>query len=279
MEPEKENTIKTIELEIATYECLNKFREPLVNSIIKSLHIPAESKGLDAGCGIGYVTKLLAEHVGEKGRVIGLDLSSDFIHYAQTNNPTATIQFIEGDVNSLPFDGNSFDWLISIDTVWPGPKELGCPAEDPLKIINEFYRVLKPEGSVFILFWSSQKLLPGYPILEARLNTTSSATAPFIKGMKPMQHILNGRYWLQNAGFTAISVKTYVGDIIAPLSENDRTALTILFEMFWENSRSEVSEDDWNDFKRLCDPCSDDYLLNNQYYYGFYTYTLFKGIK
>ena len=279
METEMDKTIKTVELEIATYECLNKFREPLLNHIIKSLHIPAGSRGLDAGCGIGAVTKLLAERVGEKGQVIGLDLSSDFIHYAKTNNQMDTIQFIEGDINSLQFADNSFDWLISIDTVWPGPKELGCPAEDPLEIIKEFYRVLKPGGSVFILFWSSQKLLPGYPILEARLNTTASATAPFSNGMKPLQHILNGRYWLQNAGFTAISVKTYVGDIIAPLSENDRTALQILFEMFWGDSQSEVSEADWKDFKGLCDPCSDDYILNNQYYYGFYTYTLFKGIK
>ena len=279
METEIENNTPNFERELSTYECLTKFREPLLNFIIKSLHIPAGSKGLDAGCGIGYVTKLLAEHVGENGHVIGLDKSKDFIHYAKNNNKTATIQFIEGDVNSLQFDDNSFDWLMSIDTVWPGQKELGCPAEDPLKIIREFYRVLKPGGSVFILFWSSQKLLPGYPILEAQLNTTSSATAPFIQGMKPLQHILNGRYWLQNAEFTDILVKTYVGDIIAPLSENDRNALHVLFEMFWGESQSEVSEDDWKDFKRLCAPGSDDYIFNNKHYYGFYTYTLFKGVK
>lgn len=279
METEIENIIQNPASELSTYEFLTKFREPLLNFIIKSLHIPSASKGLDAGCGIGYVTKLLAEHVGAKGHVVGLDLSRDFINYAKNNNQTDTIQFIEGDVNSLQFDDNSFDWLMSIDTVWSGPKELGCPAEDPLKIIEEFYRVLKPGGSVFILFWSSQKLLPGYPILEARLNTTASATAPFINGMKPLQHVLNGRYWLQNAEFTYISVKTYVGDIMAPLSENDRTALYILFDMFWGESQSEVSEDDWKDFKRLCDQSSDDYILNNKYYYGFYTYTLFKGIK
>ena len=279
MQNKAEKVIKNLELEIFTYECLSKFREPLLNFIIKSLHLPAGSKGLDTGCGVGYVTKVLVEHVGENGQVIGLDLSREFIQYAKTKHQMDTIQFIEGDINSLPFDDNSFDWLMSVDTVWPGPKELGCPAEDPLMIIKEFYRVLKPGGSVFILFWSSQKLLPGYPILEARLNTTASATAPFSEGMKPLQHILNGRYWLQNAGFTAISVKTFLGDIIAPLTENDRTALHILFEMFWGGSRSEVSTDDWNEFKRLCDSSSDAYILDNRYYYGFYTYTLFKGIK
>ena len=49
--------------------------------------------------------------------------------------------------------------------------------------------------------------------------------------------------------------------------------------MFWGESKSEITESDWKDFKRLYDPDSDDYILNNQHYYGFYTYTLFKGIK
>ena len=279
MEDEIENTIQNSETEISIYECLTKFKEPLLNSIIKSLSIPAESKGLDAGCGIGSVTKLLAETVGEKGHVIGVDLSKDFVHYAKNNNQTNNTQFIEGNVNSLRFDDNSFDWVWSIDTIWPGPKELGCPSEDPLKIIKEFHRVIKPGGSVFILFWSSQKLLAGYPILEARLNTTSSATAPYNKGMKPVNHIMNGRYWLQKAVFNDISAKTYLGDIIAPLSGNDRNALTILFQMFWGESESEVTENDLNDFKRLYDPGSDDYILNKQHYYGFYTYTLFRGKK
>jgi len=279
MENKIKNTIQNYETEISTYECLSKFGEPLLNSIIKSLSIPAESHGLDAGCGIGFVTKLLAKTVRENGHVIGLDLSKDFIHYAKNNNQTNNIQFIEGNVNSLQFDDNSFDWVWSKDTVWPGQIKLGCPSEDPIKIIKEFNRVIKPGGCIFLLFWSSQKLLAGYPILEARLNTTSSATAPFIKGMKPTNHILNARYWLQKADFNDILVNTYLGDIIAPFSENDRNALNILFQMFWGESESEVSERDWKDFKRLCDETSNDYILNNQYYYGFYTYTLFKGTK
>lgn len=97
--------------------------------------------------------------------------------------------------------------------------------------------------------------------------------------MKPINHIINGRCWLQKAYFNDISVKTYLGDIIAPLSENDRNTLNLLFQMFWGESESEVTESDWKDFKRICDPDSDDYILNNQHYYGFYTYTLFRGKK
>jgi len=37
MENEIENTFQNYETEISTYECLSKFGEPLLNSIIKSL--------------------------------------------------------------------------------------------------------------------------------------------------------------------------------------------------------------------------------------------------
>ena len=38
-----------------------------------------------------------------------------------------------------------------MDTVWPGPREFGCPAEDPFSIMEEFYRVIKPGGFVYLL--------------------------------------------------------------------------------------------------------------------------------
>ena len=263
---------------IQEYICLSRFRETLFNIIIKLLDLPNRSKGLDAGCGIGLYTKILAESVGDEGNVTGLDLSKEFITYANRNQ-LPNIQFEEGDINSLYFEDNIFDWIWSADTVWPGPEELGCPAEDPNKIIKEFYRTLKPGGMLIILFWSSQKFLPGYPLLEARLNTTSGATAPFVNGMNPINHIMNAKHWLEKAGFKNISAKTFLADINAPLDENTRNVLNIFFQMFWGQSEGQVSKEDWNEFKRICNPNSNDYVLNNPHYYGFYTYTVFKGIK
>lgn len=276
-----ENEIDTINQNLNTIEnyiCLSEFRRPLFNLIIKSLDFPNGSKGLDAGCGIGFYTRILAESVGMDGNVIGLDLSKDFITYANKNQ-AQNIQFEVGDINSLRFKDKIFDWIWSADTVWPGPKELGCPTEDPITIIKEFYRVLKPGGMLIILFWSTQKFLPGYPLLEARLNTTSGATAPFINGMSPINHIMNAKHWLKKLGFRDISAKTFLADINAPLDKNTRNALSIFFQMLWGESEGQLSTEKWNEFKRLCDTNSDDNILNNHYYYGFYTYTLFKGVK
>jgi demethylmenaquinone methyltransferase/2-methoxy-6-polyprenyl-1,4-benzoquinol methylase len=53
----------------------NFLREPIIPSAIEALQFPPGSLGLDAGCGIGSHTLLLAEAVAPAGHVTGLDLS------------------------------------------------------------------------------------------------------------------------------------------------------------------------------------------------------------
>ena len=272
-----ENKIQMSEYDI--YENLTKFREPLIEKIIESLGIKPDSKGIDIGCGIGRITKLLSNKTGLNKELIGLDYSQDMINYAKKNTKQENIIFIQGDINNLKFNPNSFDWIWSMDTIWAGPKEFGCPAVEPDQILNQLYKILKPGGKIYLSFWSSQKILPGYPLLEARLNASKSANAPYLNDMNPDNHILYGQKWLQKAKFKNIEVKSFVGDIVGPLSENDKTALTTFFQMFWSNSKNEVSEEDWEKYKEYCLPSSDKFILNNTDYYGFYIYTLFQGIK
>jgi ubiquinone/menaquinone biosynthesis C-methylase UbiE len=278
MENEFHHLNQNLTSDLSNYVCLSEFRKPLFKLIIKSLDLPKGSKGLDAGCGIGFYTKILAKFIGSYGTVIGVDLSKSFINYANKNQKP-NIQYEEGDINSLQYKDNFFDWIWSADTVWAGPKELGCPNEDTSTIIKEFYRVLKPHGKLIILYWTSQKFLPGYPLLEARLNTTLGATAPFIEGMSPIHHIMNAEHWLTNAGFKNVSAKTFLADINAPLDDKTKNGLHLFIEMLWGDSENQISEKDWKEYKRICDPDSSEYILNNQQYYGFYTYTLFIGEK
>ena len=265
--------------EYDVYENLTRFREPLIERMIESLAISPDSKGIDIGCGIGRITNLLSKNKRLKNDLIGLDFSEDMINYAKKHSGQANVKFIQGDINNLNFNSSSFDWIWSMDTVWAGPKEHGCPAEEPDKILNQLYGSLNPGGRIYLAFWSSQKILPGYPLLEARLNSSTSANAPYLNGMNPNNHILYGKKWLQNAKFKDIEVKSFVGDIVGPLSENDKTALTTFFQMFWANSKNEVSQEDWKKFNEYCSPESDKFILNDPDYYGFYTYTLFQGTK
>ena len=256
-------------------------REPVIRSAIQALQLPSGSRGLDAGCGIGSHTLLLAEAVAPAGHVTGLDLSPEFLvnarETAKKSSLSKHVSFQEGDVNTIPFDDDTFDWLWSADTICGGPKETGCPAEDPLPLVKELARVVKPGGNVAILFWSSQKLLPGYPLLEARLNTTSSGTAPFTEGMSPKLHFLRALGWFRDAGLEETTAHTFIGTVHAPLSGDVRSALAMTFQMLWGETQPELTSEDWAEYQRLCQPESPDFILNLPDYYAFFTYSLFRG--
>jgi demethylmenaquinone methyltransferase/2-methoxy-6-polyprenyl-1,4-benzoquinol methylase len=252
----------------------NCLRESTLRSAVQALQFPLGSSGLDAGCGIGLQALLLAEAVGPTGHITGLDLSPEILVVAkdivQQAGLSERISFRDGDVNQLPFADDIFDWAWSADCVGYAPIE-------PLPLVNELARVVRPGGSVAILAWSSEKLLPGYPLLEARLNATSAGIAPFDMGKRPESHFLRALGWFRDAGLQECAARTFAGDAHAPLTDDLRSALKALFEMRWPGVESELSPDDRAEYRRLCLPGSPDFILDHPDYYAFFTYSMFHG--
>ena len=252
----------------------NPLRETVLRSAIQALQLPSGSQGLDAGCGIGLPALLLAEAVGRAGHVTGLDLCPEFLVHAEEIVEQAglseQISFREGDVNRLPFDDDAFDWAWSVDCVGYAPLE-------PLPLVKELARVVKPGGSVAILAWSSEKLLPGYPLLEACLNATSAGIAPFARGKRPELHFLRALGWFHDAGLEEPTARTFAGDAYAPLTDHIRSGLTALFEMRWPGAEAELAQENRVEYRRLCLPESADFILNHPDYYAFFTYSMFYG--
>ena len=263
-----------IDAVIRNLEEANPLREPILHSIIATLNFAPGSHGLDIGCGIGLQTLLLAESTRPGGYVTGLDISVELLAYARNKVKSLQladqISFKEGDLNNLPFSDNTFDWVWSADCV-------GYPAGDLPTALEEIVRVVRPGGRVVILAWTSQQLLPGYPLLEARLNDISSAYAPLLRGKSPESHFTRTLRWFAGAGITEATARTFVGEVQAPLGAGQRTALTSLFEMLWRVASSEVAEADRLEYQRLCQADSPDFILNLPEYYAFFTYTLFSG--
>jgi demethylmenaquinone methyltransferase/2-methoxy-6-polyprenyl-1,4-benzoquinol methylase len=246
-------------------------REPLIRTIINTLKLPGGSTGIDIGCGIGSNTLLLAEAVNKSGNIVGIDLCEDLLKYAQKRAAMCPrVVFRKGDMNAVFSADNAFDWAWSMDCV-------GYSSNDNVSLLKEIVRIVKPGGPIFILAWSSQQLLPGYPQLEARLNATSTGIAPFTNGQPPETHFLRALGCFKRAGIKECIAQTFVGNIQAPLSDEKRNALISLFEMRWGTPKSELSENDYKEFKRICHPNSPDFILNCSDYYAFFTYTMFHG--
>jgi demethylmenaquinone methyltransferase/2-methoxy-6-polyprenyl-1,4-benzoquinol methylase len=256
-------------------------REPAIRAAVECLDIPPASRGLDAGCGIGQTTAMLARAAGPAGRVTGLDLSPEHLALAgqlgEELSLSGQLSFREGDMTNLPFQNGEFDWVWSCDTIWPGPRDAGCPIEEPLPVIRELARVVRPGGTLAILFWTSQKLLPGHPLLEAWLNTTSVPNYPFSPGMAPRLHVMRAQGWLRAAGLEELSAHTFLADVHAPLSAEFRKALLMTMDMFWGQAEPEVATEDWAAFQRLCEPGSPVCIVDDPDYYGFLTYSMFRG--
>jgi demethylmenaquinone methyltransferase/2-methoxy-6-polyprenyl-1,4-benzoquinol methylase len=252
----------------------NPLREPVLRAVIQDLQLPRGSYGLDAGCGIGLQMPLLAEAVGSAGHITGLDIVPELLVYGEAMASKAglseRITFHQGNVSSLPFEDDTFDWVWSADCI-------GYPAAELTPLLAELVRVVKPGGNINILAWSSQQLLPGHPLLEARLNATCSGYIPFLKGKSPEQNFMRSLHDFRKVGLEQIKAQTFVGDVQTPLSRGERIALLSLFEMLWGEPQEEASQEDLSEYRRLCKSDSPDFILDIPDYYAFLTYTMFRG--
>jgi SAM-dependent methyltransferase len=97
---------------------------------------------LDLGSGAGFDCFLAARAVGEKGRVIGVDMTPEMVKKAWENAKKGgyrNVEFRLGDIEYLPVIDNSVDVILSNCVVNLSP-------EKP-KVFAEAFRVLKPGGT------------------------------------------------------------------------------------------------------------------------------------
>lgn len=96
---------------------------------------------LDLGCGSGFDVFVAGILVGAEGQATGLDLTREMLEWPRkylADWPLGNIDFKEGAIDSMPFEDNSFDNVIS-----NGVLNL-MPCKDTA--FAEIYRVLKPSG-------------------------------------------------------------------------------------------------------------------------------------
>lgn len=115
----------------------------------EALNLKPGDKVLDAGSGMGIVSRNLASWFGYK--ITGIDILDFNLTRASQEaqkpvNSDFDLTYLEMDYHNLKFDHESFDGVYTTETF--------VHASDPKKVLSEFHRVLKPGGRLVQLEYS-----------------------------------------------------------------------------------------------------------------------------
>jgi len=111
---------------------------------------------LDIGCGAGIDTFVAAKTVGNRGKVAGIDMTTEMLSYARKNLTkllSDNVSLQEASAEALPYADETFDVVISNGVFNLIP--------DKKKAVEEVYRVLKPYGKMMI---ADQVLIGSLPV-------------------------------------------------------------------------------------------------------------------
>ncbi len=127
--------------------------------ILELVGSPAGLRILDVGCGDGVLTAALAQG----GAVVtGVDADPRMLAAgrARAEGMSLAVEFVEGDIQALPFPDATFDVVIAVTVL--------CFVPDAEWAVREMARVLKPGGRMVIgelgrwNWWAARRRISGW---------------------------------------------------------------------------------------------------------------------
>jgi len=161
---------------------------PSTRAFFQAAGISEGMKVLDLGSGVGDVSLLLADLVGPRGRVVGVELKSSAVSIARARVETMgwrNAEFLAGDIQSVQLD-QDYDAVVGRFVLMWLP--------DPLAVLERVVRHLRPGGVVafqdndFTFNVLASAPLPLFDRLSAWLKETQRQGGPdYHMGLKMQQ--------------------------------------------------------------------------------------------
>ena len=180
---------------------------------------------LDLGSGAGIDCFLAAGKVGEKGRVIGVDMTTEMLERARSNIAKSgfkNVEFRLGEIEHLPVEDNSVDVVISNCVINLSPEKE--------QVFKEIFRVMKPGGRFMISDIVLKKELPD------EIRTSIEAYVGCIAGASLKERYIS---LIEQAGFSDIKIASETG-VPADLWFDDPLADSFVKEQ--KISRDEIKD-------------------------------------
>lgn len=147
---------------------------------------------VDLGSGGGIDAFLAAKKVGDRGKVIGIDMTEEMLEKARNNAKEVganNVEFKLGDIEAIPLDSDIADCVISNCVI--------NLADDKQKVFNETYRIMKKGGRLMV---SDMVLLADLP--DKILKSPEMQAGCIAKALKKEDYVNK----IKKAGFKDISI-------------------------------------------------------------------------
>ena len=145
---------------------------PLAHRVLDAAGLGAGDRLLDVACGTGIVARTAATR---GARCAGVDLNQDMLATAKALGPG--LEWLDGDAAALPVPDESYD----VVTCQQGLQFM----PDPVAVLRELVRVLRPGGRLVLATWRRLEYAPGFAayveVLDRHLGTEAGdiLRAPF----------------------------------------------------------------------------------------------------
>ncbi len=252
----------------------NSFAEPELRALITSSELGPGMRILDAGCGTGESLPWLLDEVKPSGSVVGIDLATAHVdaarRYASTN-----VEILQADLLTARLEPSSIDFIWCVNTI--------NHFRDPIQGVLKLSTVLRPRGRIAV---GQSSLLPDmYFAWDSRLErVTNEAVRQYYRDRYSLDErdLTSVRAMvgvLRAANLRNVSARTVLIERVSPVdTATERYLLDAIFRGTWgERLRPYLSEDDYAELVRVCDPQHPQFALRRADFHFLQSFTLVTG--
>ena len=254
----------------------NAFAAPELREAIAELSLRSGSCVLDAGCGTGEAVGWLREAMSGEGTVIGLDLAAEHVRNARAITPP-TAFIVQSDMLRPPLAAGTVDFIWAVNSL--------NHLHDPIAGVLTLSDLLRPGGRIAV---GQSALVPEmYFAWDARLEAVVHEAIRryyrerYGRSERDLTAVRAVTGWLRQAGLQLLGVRTRMIERICPLSQADEDyLLEAVFRGTWgERLRPYLSQDDFVELTRLCNPDDERYALRRADFHFLQSLTIAVAVK
>lgn len=250
------------------------FVSPAIEDTMVDITLEKGASILDLGCGPGatipYLAKLSSGSTvtGLDGSVSHLKAAKRFVKQQGLVNP---VTLVKHDLfKSLPFDDQSFDLVWISDVLFPD--DTGRATFD---ILLEALRVLKENGQLVIFYgnWLRLTLMPGFSLLENSIHAANELSKSTRQDWDSQLHPEKCANWLLQTGFKEVKCTVKPFQYNAPLEPRIKQYIHWHINHIYRKAisfgiKTNRFSPGWKStFEKVMDSESDDFLLNDPFYW------------